>query len=78
MLKYFFIIAFALSFLFAGLDYLQHAGRLEGFNIKVLYLFYKGSYALDLLFPLTLIFAMIVAAMHCSVSMHLATPRKRC
>jgi len=59
-LKYFFIIAFALSFLFAGLDYLQHAGRLEGFNIKVLYLFYKGSYALDLLFPLTLIFAMIV------------------
>ncbi|WP_456452563.1 LptF/LptG family permease [Hydrogenimonas sp.] len=59
-LKYFFIIAFALSFLFAGLDYLQNAGKLDGFNIKVLYLFYKGSYALDLLFPLTLVFAMIV------------------
>ena len=41
-LKYIFIITFALSFLFAGLDYLQHAGVLEGFNIKILYLFYKG------------------------------------
>ncbi|WP_201352542.1 LptF/LptG family permease [Hydrogenimonas urashimensis] len=61
-LKYFFIIAFALSFLFAGLDYLQHLGsKLNGFNIKVLYLFYKGSYALDLLFPLALVFAMIAA-----------------
>jgi len=59
-LKYFFIIAFALSFLFAGLDYLQHAGRLNGFNIKILYLFYKGSYAFDILFPLALVFAMIV------------------
>ncbi|WP_353661945.1 LptF/LptG family permease [Hydrogenimonas sp. SS33] len=60
-LKYIFIIAFALSFLFAGLDYLQQAGNLEGFNIKVLYFFYKGAYAFDLLFPLTLVFAMIVA-----------------
>jgi len=59
-LKYFFIIAFALSFLFAGMDFLQNGGRLDGFNIKVLYLFYKGSYALDLLFPLALVFAMIV------------------
>lgn len=60
-LKYFFIIAFALSFLFAGLDFLQQSGgRLSGFNIKILYLFYKGSYALDLLFPLALVFAMIV------------------
>ncbi|WP_457597081.1 LptF/LptG family permease [Hydrogenimonas sp.] len=62
-LKYFFIIAFSLSFLFAGLDYLQNGGRLEGFNIKVLYLFYKGSYALDLLFPLSLVFAMIATKM---------------
>ena len=59
-LKYFFIIAFALAFLFAGMDFLQNGGRLDGFNIKVLYLFYKGSYALDLLYPLALVFAMIV------------------
>ena len=60
-LKNILIIAFALSFLFAGLDYLQNADRLEGFNLKILYLFYRGAYAFDLLFPLTLVFAMIVA-----------------
>ncbi len=59
-IKYFFIIAFALSLLFAGLDYLQHAGDLNGFNLKLLYLYYRASYAIDLLFPLVLIFAMIV------------------
>ncbi len=59
-LKYLFIVVFALTFLFAGLDYLQNADRLEGFNIKILYIFYKGSYAFDLLFPLTLVFAMIM------------------
>ena len=60
-LKNILIIAFALSFLFAGLDYLQNADRLEGFNLKTLYLFYRGAYAFDLLFPLTLVFAMIVS-----------------
>ncbi len=58
-LKNFLIIAFALAFLFAGLDYLQNASKLEGFNIQILYLFYKALYAFDLLFPLALVFAMI-------------------
>ena len=62
-LKHFFIIAFALAFFFAGLDYMQNASKLNGFNIKVLYLFYKGSYALNLLFPIALVFSMIVAKM---------------
>ncbi len=60
-LKSFFLIAFSLSFLFAGLDYLQNVERLHGFNIKVLYLFYKSAYAFDLLFPLALVFGMILA-----------------
>jgi len=59
-LRYFFIITFALSFLFAGLDYLQNANKLAGTNIKVLYLFYKGLYAMELLLPLSIVFAMIV------------------
>lgn len=59
-IKYFFIITFALSFLFAGLDYLQQADKLNGFNIKILYLFYRGSNAVDILFPLALVFAMIM------------------
>ena len=58
-LKNFLMIAFALSFLFSGLDYLQNASKLEGFNIQLLYLFYKFLYAFDLLFPLSLIFGMI-------------------
>ena len=59
-LKYIFIVAFALSFLFAGLDFLQHAGDLLGFNIKILYFFYRSLFAFNLLFPLALIFAMII------------------
>ena len=59
-LKYFFIIVFALSFLFSGLDYLQNSHKLDGSNIKILYLFYKGLYAMELLVPLSIVFAMIV------------------
>ena len=62
-IRHFFLIAFALAFFFAGLDYMQNAGRLNGFNIKILYLFYKGSYALSLLFPIALVLSMIVAKM---------------
>lgn len=60
-LTHFVIIAFALAFFFAGLDYMQNAAKLGGFNIKVLYLFYKGAYALNLLFPIALVLSMIVA-----------------
>jgi len=60
-LTHFVIIAFALAFFFAGLDYMQNAAKLGGFNIKILYLFYKGAYALNLLFPIALVLSMIVA-----------------
>jgi lipopolysaccharide export system permease protein len=59
-LQYLFIILFALAFLFAGLDYIQQASELDGFNIKTLYFFYRALYAVDLLFPISLVFAMIV------------------
>ena len=62
-LRYFIIIATALTFLFSGLDYMQSAPQLNGFNIKILYLFYKSMYALNLLFPIALVFAMIIAKM---------------
>ncbi len=62
-IRHFFLIAFALAFFFAGLDYMQNASSLTGFNIKILYLFYKGSYALSLLFPIALVLSMIVAKM---------------
>ncbi len=62
-IRQFFLIAFALAFFFAGLDYMQNASKLSGFNIKILYLFYKGSYALSLLFPIALVLSMIVAKM---------------
>ncbi len=62
-LKHFMIIAFALALFFAGLDYMQHAAKLSGFNIKILYLFYKGSYSFNLLFPIALVLSMIVSKM---------------
>ena len=62
-LKHFLIIALALALFFAGLDYMQNAAKLGSFNIKVLYLFYKGAYALNLLFPIALVLSMIVAKM---------------
>jgi len=57
------IITLALILLFAGLDYMQNSPKLDGLNIKILYLFYKGMYALNLLFPISLVFAMIVTKM---------------
>lgn len=62
-IRHFFLISFALALFFAGLDYMQNASKLSGFNIKILYLFYKGSYALSLLFPIALVLSMIVAKM---------------
>ena len=62
-LRYFIIIVTALTLLFSGLDYMQNAPQLNGFNIKILYLFYKSMYALNLLFPIALVFAMIITKM---------------
>lgn len=63
-LRYFFLITAAMILFFAGIDMLQHAAKLpEGFNTKVLYFYYRASYALNLLFPISLVLGMIVAKM---------------
>jgi len=50
------IILLALSGLFAGLDFLMNASSLPSFNIKILYVYSKWQEALNLLYPLAIIF----------------------
>ncbi|MBL4729944.1 MAG: LptF/LptG family permease [Sulfurimonas sp.] len=59
-LKYFFIILIALVMFLVGFDYLGNAEDLSGSaNILLIYLVYKSFFAIDMLVPLSLIFAMI-------------------
>ena len=59
-IKYFLIILIALSMFLVGLDYLQNAEELSrSANLTLIYLVYKSFYAIDMLLPLSLIFAMI-------------------
>jgi len=59
-LKYFFIILLALVAFLVGFDYMQNASELsESANLTLIYLVYKSFYAIDMLLPLSLIFAMI-------------------
>ena len=53
------IILLALTGLFAGLDFLMNATSLQSFNLKVIYIFNKWQEALNLLYPLAIIFAAI-------------------
>ena len=55
-LKNMFIILFGLSALFAGLDFLMNASSLSSFNVKILYFYLKIQEALNLLYPLAIIF----------------------
>ncbi len=55
-LKKMLIILLGLSGLFAGLDFLMNGSSLSSFNIKVLYLFSKWEEALNLLYPLAIVF----------------------
>ena len=59
-LKYFFVILFALVLFLVGFDYMDNAQELsESANILLIYLVYKSFFAIDLLLPLSLVFAMI-------------------
>jgi len=59
--KNFFALLFGLSFAFAVIDYFQYSQKLgESSNHKILYIFYMWQEALGLLYPLVLIFALIV------------------
>jgi len=59
-LKYFAVILGALMLFVVGFDYMDHAGELsKSANLLLIYLVYKAFYAIDLLLPLSLVFAMI-------------------
>jgi lipopolysaccharide export system permease protein len=59
--KNFLIILGGISLAFAVIDYFQHTRELEGsFNINILYIFYMWQEALALLYPLALVFALIM------------------
>jgi lipopolysaccharide export system permease protein len=49
-----------LSTAFATIDYFQHAQQLASSNYKILYIFYMWEEALALLFPLAIVFAVIM------------------
>ena len=54
-------ILFGLSFAFAAMDYFQHVQRLDvAGNYKILYIFYMWQEALGLLYPLAIVFAVIM------------------
>jgi len=59
-LKYFFIILGALIMFLVGFDYMGSAQELsKSANLVLIYLVYKAFYAIDMLLPLSLVFAMI-------------------
>jgi len=59
-LKYFFIILGALLLFLVGFDYMQYEEQLsKSANLLLIYLVYKAFYGIDMLVPLSLIFAMI-------------------
>jgi lipopolysaccharide export system permease protein len=54
-------ILFGLAFAFAAIDYFQHAQKLSvAGNYKILYIFYMWENALGLLYPLAIVFALIM------------------
>ncbi len=58
--KYFFMILASLTLFFVGLDFLQVFKKLPpSANLQVLYLAYKAMSGIDILFPISLVFAMI-------------------
>jgi lipopolysaccharide export system permease protein len=59
-LKYFLVILIALVMFLVGFDYMQNAEELaRSANLTLIYLVYKSFFAIDMLLPLSLVFAMI-------------------
>ncbi len=59
-LKYFLVILIALVMFIVGFDYMENAGKLSSSaNLVLIYLVYKAFFAIDMLLPISLIFAMI-------------------
>ena len=54
-------ILFGLSFAFAAIDYFQHMQKLDASsNYRILYIFYMWQEALGMLYPLAIVFALIM------------------
>lgn len=59
-IKYFIIILSALVLFLVGFDYIGSAEKLElSANLFIIYLVYKAFFAIDMLLPISLVFAMI-------------------
>ncbi len=59
-IKYFLIILIALMLFLVGFDYMENAGDLSSSaNLVLIYLVYKAFFAIDMLLPLSLLFAMV-------------------
>jgi len=59
-LKFFIIILGALSLFLVGFDYMSNASKItSSANLVLIYLVYKSFFAIDMLLPLSLVFAMI-------------------
>lgn len=59
-IRYFLVIMFALVLFMVGFDYMDNASDLpSSANIVLIYLMYKSFFAIDMLLPLALVFAMI-------------------
>ncbi|HSR74570.1 MAG TPA: LptF/LptG family permease [Sulfurovum sp.] len=60
-LKNLLAVLFGLSFAFTAIDYFQHVQQFNvASNYKILYMFYMWEVALDLLYPLAIVFALIM------------------
>lgn len=63
--RYFLIILFALTLFVVGFDYLGGSEKLDiSANLLIVYLIYKGLFAIDTLMPLSLVFAVIATKVH--------------
>ena len=64
-LRYFFVIMGALIFFVLGFDYIDNADKFsQSANLLLIYFVYKSFYAVDLLLPLSLVFAMIATKIY--------------
>ena len=64
-LRYFLLILAALVLFFVALEYLQSLKSLpDSANLQVLYLWYKALYALDVVMPVTIVFAAIALVLY--------------
>ena len=58
-LKNFLILLIGLSFAIILIDFFQHAAKIgEGFNKKILYIFYNWEYIVTLIYPLIVLFSL--------------------